>query len=362
MFFDPRPKSTREDLYDREAELRELHGSDDPLLLVLAPRRFGKTSLVRVFLNETDKFHVFLDCRAVLSTGTSKEAFLKHFARQLGELVEKDSSLLRVLERIKGLKVFGFEVSLSDAKEFQLTELLERVNDWVRKRENKLILAFDEAQLLRFFRRAWGMDFIQLFAYVYDRLDGVQILLTGSEVGILEDFLALDDPRSPLYGRHVREIRVPRLSQAESEDFLWKGFEQCGLEVPSEVIGSAVQKLDGIIGWLVYFGKRCVEAGRVDQKALDETLQEAKELVLEELEGLFRLSEKYRYTLKAVALGVRAWSDIKEAVEMMTRTRLTDTSFNRVLTKLVKMGYLQKEESDYYSFVDPVVKEAAKEL
>lgn len=64
VLFDPQPKSVREDLYDRVDELKTLHQSDDPLILILAPRRYGKTSVLKVFLNETNKFDVSIDCRS----------------------------------------------------------------------------------------------------------------------------------------------------------------------------------------------------------------------------------------------------------------------------------------------------------
>lgn len=362
MLFDPKPKSVREDLYDRERELEILHKNDDPLTLILAPRRFGKTSLLKVFLNETNKPHIFLDCRTIISVGTTKENFLKNFVQQLEKLTEIDNSLLKILKKIKGLKIFGLEISLTNEKELQLVELLEKLNDWVARHNEKLILAFDEAQLLRFLRRAWGFDFVQLFAHIYDNLDSVQIVLTGSEVGILEDLLALEDPKSPLYGRYVKEIHIPKLEPNESKDFLQKGFSQYDFEVPGEIIESAVQRLDGIIGWLVYFGKRTIDFGRVDQKILNEIVHEAKQLVLGELESLFKFSPKYRHVLKAVALDVHNWSDIKEVVETKTKTKLTDTSFNRILTKLVKMGYLEIERTKFnqYFIIDPIVKEAMK--
>jgi AAA+ ATPase superfamily predicted ATPase len=49
--FDLRPKSRREDLFDRERELSELYrdvGRGYPVVLVLGVRRIGKTSILRV--------------------------------------------------------------------------------------------------------------------------------------------------------------------------------------------------------------------------------------------------------------------------------------------------------------------------
>ena len=49
--FDPRPKSSRKELYDREKELEFLDKNvDRPLVAVLGVRRIGKTSLLKAFL------------------------------------------------------------------------------------------------------------------------------------------------------------------------------------------------------------------------------------------------------------------------------------------------------------------------
>ncbi|MEM1560645.1 MAG: ATP-binding protein [Ignisphaera sp.] len=55
MLFDPKPKESRKDLFDRENELMELKNSVEhgPLItLCIGVRRSGKTSLIRTFMNE----------------------------------------------------------------------------------------------------------------------------------------------------------------------------------------------------------------------------------------------------------------------------------------------------------------------
>ncbi|WP_366940168.1 hypothetical protein [Thermococcus sp.] len=55
LYFDERPKSRREDLYDRERELEEMLASIEsrkPLIVLKGIRRLGKTSLLQVALSE----------------------------------------------------------------------------------------------------------------------------------------------------------------------------------------------------------------------------------------------------------------------------------------------------------------------
>ncbi|MCD6239478.1 MAG: hypothetical protein J7K51_09240 [Thermotogae bacterium] len=52
------------------------------------------------------------------------------------------------------------------------------------KKKRKLIIIFDEAQELRFFKRRHGIDFANVFGYTYDNLYNMKIILTGSEFGV----------------------------------------------------------------------------------------------------------------------------------------------------------------------------------
>lgn len=66
--FSTTPKTTRQAFYDREKELTMIKravGEGRRLVLVLGVRRTGKTSLIKVALNELRKPYLFLDLRAL---------------------------------------------------------------------------------------------------------------------------------------------------------------------------------------------------------------------------------------------------------------------------------------------------------
>ncbi|PSO01861.1 hypothetical protein B9Q12_01860 [Candidatus Marsarchaeota G2 archaeon ECH_B_SAG-G06] len=64
MLFDERLKENRRKLIDREKELEQLKvNMNRPLILVTGIRRIGKTSLLKVFLNELGTPLVLIDAR-----------------------------------------------------------------------------------------------------------------------------------------------------------------------------------------------------------------------------------------------------------------------------------------------------------
>ncbi len=89
----------------------------------------------------------------------------------------------------------------------------------------RVVFAIDEVQELR----SLGLNVPMLLAYIYDNLGNIVTILTGSQVGMVYETLRLNDPKSPLYGRAVVEVRLRRLTVEESLDFLRRGgFEQYG--------------------------------------------------------------------------------------------------------------------------------------
>ncbi|ODN30431.1 hypothetical protein A4H02_05200 [Fervidobacterium thailandense] len=206
------------------------------------------------------------------------------------------------------------------------------------------------------------MDFPVLLSFAYDRFRHLQFVRTGSEVGILRDFLSFDDPSSPLYGRSVLEITLPRFTQEQSIDFLKKGFSEIGMMVSDGLIERAVSKLDGIVGWLTAFGYRCYVQQTASEEVLESVLSQARQMIYEEIQEIIRYSENFKYVLKALAQGASTWKSIKEGAEFLSRKRMTDTSFNRLLTNLVRMGYVEKVPLNGYKLIDPIVADVARAL
>jgi len=350
-----------EDLFDREEELQELHNSDVPMQIILAPRRFGKTSLLKVFVNETSYPYIYTDCRAFQISGFSVASFYRHITKELNRFLKSDNNFLKWLRRIRGINAFGVDIKFEEKeKQPSLLEIFERLNEWVSKRGEKLLLIFDEAQYLRFFKRHGGINFVSFFAFIYDNFKNMQIILTGSEVGLLKDFLGSEDSSSPLYGRYIKELALSRFSQEDSIKFLRIGFEQIKMFPKVNILERVVEVLDGIVGWLVFFGKRCIDKKEINEEILKEVLDKARIIVTEELNNLSKHSKRYLYVLQVISLGIETWHGIKEAVEFKEKADITDTAFTRILNKLVDMCYVTveiDERGKRYKIVDPVIKE-----
>ncbi len=345
MLFDLRPKQRREDIFDRKKEFGELERSVKtyPMTLLLGIRRVGKSSILRAYLNENPG--ILIDCRELYAESghITKEDLIRELQSK-GNLLQRILSKFKVSLDLKFLKL--------KPKEASLREIFRELNE-IGEKTGGFIIAFDEAQYLRFYGSRGGKELLALFAHAYDSLPNLRIILTGSEVGLLHDFLGIGDYNSPLYGRAAGEVYIEPFEPEVSREFLKEGFREASIDVPEEVIDRAVGTLDGIPGWLVLFGVEYL-GSRDFEKAIGRTLETARGLILGELRELERRTSRYVEILRAIALGYNRWSILRDYLEVKG-VRTPEPRLYELLKNLRKMGWIT-EKNGTYQLTDPLTK------
>jgi len=196
-------------------------------------------------------------------------------------------------------------------------------------------------------------------AYSYDNLRNIKFILSGSETGLLYDFLEFNNYSSPLYGRVRDELIIERFSKEKSIRFLEKGFEEASMKPSKEVIEKAIDLLDGIPGWLSFYGYKAVQMKNFD--IIDKVLEEAIQTALDELNKIIKTGKYYRHILRAIAMGYKNWSLIKRSVETWTGSHVNNKILYNNLVGLINLTILSKED-DKYDFIDNIYREAAKRI
>ena len=131
------------------------------------------------------------------------------------------------------------EIRWKGREQVSIAELLDRLN------EKRAVIAFDEAQRLR---GPLSSEVLNALAHSYDFEHNITFILTGSEVGLLYDFISFEDPSSPLLGRYFYEVAIDRFSRGGSMEFLIRGFRELGIDVPRHLLEDFVELFDGIPG------------------------------------------------------------------------------------------------------------------
>ena len=162
MLFSPEPKERREDLFDRDEELRSFQRFLEvggPICLILGLRRTGKSSLLKVGLRLSNLPHVVLDLRVLeekarVSYGDFIRVLNEAFNKLLSERKALAKHLIDFLKVVDGVEVSGLRVYFKWGKRerLSLASFFERVNDFAESCGFKVVLAFDEAQELAMLR------------------------------------------------------------------------------------------------------------------------------------------------------------------------------------------------------------------
>lgn len=325
---------------------------NERLVLILGLRRIGKSSLILATLNSIAIHSVYVDVRKVYDEVSKKVTADKLFE-------ELHSSVAKLSKKEKLKEVFSkLEISVESPLRIKLSpdnfrreavKVFDALNEM-----GKTVVTFDEAQYLRF--STVGLR--SLLAYIYDHLTNITVVLTGSEIGLLNDFAGLEDPGSELYGRYYRAIEVKPFNRKTSEEFLELGFKELGVEVDRRMIEKAAEELGGIAGWLVYFGKLYQEK---QGDVLNEVKEIGSKLVKKELDELSARSPYYIYIMKAIAVaGSARWKNVVDYVTTQTGKKQTNATISRDLNNLLKMGFIEKGNSKY-GISDPIVRYAVLE-
>ncbi|MDW8036170.1 MAG: ATP-binding protein [Candidatus Korarchaeum sp.] len=351
MYFSPDVKTKVEDFFDMERELeslkRELLSPNTRMIVVKGIRRIGKSSLVRVALNEINIPYIFIDLRS--AGPLTPESIYEYFAVELSKFLG-DKGVRRALSRVRGVQISGSRLDFTERRVSIISQALRELSEWASNKQ--LILVLDEAQELKIVR---GFDGV--LAHIYDHAKGLKVLLAGSEAGLLDKLLGVKDPRAPLFGRAFSEITLERLPVERSAEFLRVGFQQAGLKVPEEEVTQAVSKLGGVIGWLTFYGYL---RSKGDDNALDRALDEGSRMAASELNSFLsnRQVARRRYVeVLRTLTRPSTWSEVKRSLRLIAN--VSDKQVSNYLKELVHHGFVERR-GDLYSIADPLLVEAVR--
>ncbi|AWS00724.1 AAA family ATPase [Metallosphaera hakonensis JCM 8857 = DSM 7519] len=350
MLFDERPKENRGELFDRAKEIEEIKNNiDRPLILLTGVRRIGKTSVMQVTLNEIKRDFILIDCRKLKENYGRRDLY----ALLSSSLTRRLDRLRDVLKKIHGIQIMGnsVEISWGGRNYLSLADLFDHLN------ERRLVIAVDEAQRLR---GPLSREVREAIAHAYDYDRNLSFILTGSEVGLLHDFLGIEDQESPLFGRYYHEVVLERFSREDSRKFLETGFQELGVEVGDDEIDELINLFDGIPGWLAFAGIRYAR-----ERDLRVVAEIAVRVAQSELESLIKFKDassgiagrRYKAALRCLAEGSDSWAKLKICLEETEKSTISSSVLANILHSLEKLSLI----SDYH-FLDPVYEEASKRL
>jgi len=241
---------------DREAELRELvsdmrNGQD---VLVYAPRRYGKSSLVLRASQRAVRSGVLVGYCDLMRTPT-KERFAAALAKTIygdlesaaGQALERAASLFRGLRITPTMEVdptdgslrFAFHAGRQRAAiDDTIEALLELPGQIAAERERRVALVFDE------FQEIVSLDpkFPNLMRAVFQEQPEVGHVYLGSKQHVLDRIF--DDANEPFW-RSAKRLEIGPIAPAEFARFLRRRFEETEKGIDDEAVNRVLEATGG---------------------------------------------------------------------------------------------------------------------
>ncbi len=276
---------------DREAELRELTADmrNGQNVLVYAPRRYGKSSLVLRAAQAVHRRKVLVGYCDLMRTPT-KERFAAALAKTIyadlaspvGHALERAAALFRGLRVVPGMEVDPADGSLrfsfgpgrrrTDIDD-TIERLLELPAEIAVERKRRAVLVFDE------FQEVLTLDkrFPNLMRSVFQAQPEVGHVYLGSKRHLLERIFS--DRNEPFW-RSAKQLEIGAIPAAKFAPFLSARFERTGRGIEPSALEELLRTTRGhpyATQELAYYLWELVAASEI---ATTERLQEAVERVL----------------------------------------------------------------------------------
>ncbi len=340
VYFEIEPKGKKEDFFNYDYEYNQVKkalGRKEKIIAVVGVRRVGKTSLLNLIYNETTNLKLWLDGRIV--TDPKKEVFAAIYETA-------KAGKPKIFGKIESLNLsaFGVGLDIKLGSESQL-EIEKKIRG-----SGHICVFIDEAQ------RMDVRELADVLSYFYDRFPQISFIISGSEIGLVEEILGEGDSEHPLFGREMVKVTISRLDRNRAMDYLKKGFSQLKLDIEEKELEEAINELDGLIGWLTLYG---YEKGvKKSKDALGKTSQGAAQIAASELMHFFKKTKnrKLYASILRNADGT-GWEELRARTGRDLGKKLNPNLFNFALGKLAAHSFIEKRDEKYH-LSDPLLSKA----
>jgi AAA+ ATPase superfamily predicted ATPase len=349
---------------DRQEDAKRLtanliHGINT---ILISPRRWGKTSLVKKVIAEIDHPEiktVFLDIFQCKSEWEFYRAFatavIKQTASKLDEWVDMAKTFLA---SISPKFTFGpdpmtdFSISFEwDKKDDTILDVLQLPEKIAQKRGIRLLVCLDEFQQMAEF--ADSVTFQKKLRSVWQHQQHVTYCMFGSKKHLLENIF--NDKSMPFY-KFGDLMFLKKIPTDEWIHFICDKFSETGKSITPEQAGRICEATDNLssyvqqLSWVVWYksGDTVIDADV--EEAINDLLEQNKVFFQREVEQLTELQLNF---LRAVADGVTRGQTRKEVIR---KYRLeTSANVQAIKKSLVKRDLIEVND-DEVTFNDSLFK------
>ena len=342
---------------NRVIELKELKNDilNNQNVLIYAPRRFGKTSLilkvVEELRNEYKDFRfVYIDLMTIIDKKEFINQYFNAIAQSLQTPFEKTINILKSFLKLKpiikasindtGNVIFSLDFSKSESDNI-LNDVLDIPKIYGEK--NKVCIIFDEFQEIENIK---GLE--NKLRSIIQNHSNVSYIFLGSKKSIINAIFS--DVKRPFY-KSVKHFTLSPIKNEEWQNCILNAFKDTSKKISENIINEILKITKG---FPYYTQQLCYEIWELTEKeANEEVLNIAIDNILKQEREYFvaiwdNLTNNQKKALKIVLItdGENIYGD--ERVKGLISSASLQTS----IKKLIEKDILDKK--DKYYFQDPL--------
>lgn len=275
--------SKGENFCNRTREITRLHHAfrDGQSIVIISPRRWGKSSLVEQALNtfKAKVISIRLDCFGFKSATEFYTAFLK--ASLLATNTKTQQLAATVKENMKGLIPY-ISYSIGEADEVKISlelpenkldpvAILELPQKIAARRRIRILVCIDEFQQIK----AWkdGDRVLEILRKIWQKHHDVCYCLYGSKRHLMTQLFS--DKSQPFYN-FGETIFLQKIERSEWVKFLLSEFKHTGKRIDEKVAVRLTELVGAHSYFLQYLARICWNnsQGAVTMKVLDASYEE----------------------------------------------------------------------------------------
>ena len=354
-----------ERFYDRREEcariVATLSGGNN--LVLYAPRRFGKTSLVFKAIGELEAMGfvcVYFDFMQVFSPESFVKLFSKALAAKMDSMTRFAEIFATVVKTLRpvlgfdgeGKPEFSIDFSSGGADEATVSRLLD-LPEKIAGGDRRLLVFFDEFQEVE---KLSGINFEGLLRGKVQRSRNVNYLFFGSKTHILK---TLFNDKGRAFYNAASQMSIGPLPEKETIAFLTKKFAADGMVLDAAVAGEIIKIAGNIPNYIQLLAAETWQrlagtGGKVTAKIVSGAADTVLGLKSDYYAELFDRQSNSKKEL-LFALATRGGKNIFSAEYGRVNALPGVPTLQRAVAGLVDDGIIEKNNDGYF-IADPFFK------
>lgn len=350
-------------LIGREKMVKDIIGllTSGQSVVLMGPRRFGKTSIVLEVLNRLKEQGIFTVYTDIFTTPTKRilseqitESVLsnKKLNKAFSTFRKHISSMMRQVEFKQIIEDFEFILNFAERDQNEqslLTSSIDFIEQFAIKYKNDIVCGFDEFGDIE---KLNGKEIVKLFRSKIQLQQHSAYIFSGSQESVMNRIFI--ESNSPFY-RFARIMPIKEISTEIFKDYIKKEFSKIGIKINSDSLDRIMQFTKGHPYYTQLVCKQLdyliniKEESKINVKIVNEAIEDAFWSEINYIEKLWEelsISKEQTKVLISIAKGDKS-----------IYRSLDNNAINvsRAIRKLKTKGIIEKRKKSYH-LIDPMLK------